>query len=637
MEYYYLVLKRKWEIGISFFLVVIVSLVYVLLLTPIYQSDVKILVSDASKGSALASLLNVQDMMAAGTMGKSDPVVTQMELIKTRPILDRVIQLLKLKDSSEEAFLADEFKKGVLVSSIRNTNIIKISYKDKDKDLARDIANTIATVFVANNREVNQEESRRARLFIEKQLSIRKASLEGSQDLMLAYQKEAGTVSLGKETELYVMQLTSMRTEQINKNAEYQAVKANILNLDKQLSQIGPGASPFVPQWKQELNSLNFKKDTLEANLVSLKSEIKKLEISIKKLPPKEVKLARLMAAVEIEKEIYSGLLLQLEETKIAEAAQIAAVRVIEPAIAGNRPVFPQKRKTMMLAIIAGLALGFGIALLLEYFDQSISNMDDIDSITKWNRLGVIPMRDTKDVINDPIEELIMVSDPNSPLAESYRSLRTNIHFANVDKPIKTLLVTSSIPGEGKTTVSANIAISHAMLGKKVLLIDCDFRKPRIHKIFNLKNNRGLTNILTGDMTMSQVIRTEKLVENLHILSCGPIPPNPSELLASNAMKTLLTKLSEKFDMIILDTPPLIAVSDATVLIPEVDGYIVVSDINRIERPMLEQSKTIATRIKHEPLGYVVNKLAISKNGYYGKYSYGQYRYYQYNYGEDKG
>ena len=224
---------------------------------------------------------------------------------------------------------------------------------------------------------------------------------------------------------------------------------------------------------------------------------------------------------------------------------------------------------------------------------------------------------------------LIAHTNPKSPISEAYRVLRTNIQFSSVDKPLKTFVVTSSGPSEGKTTTIVNLAITFAQSGNRVLLIDADLRKPRIHKIFNLLSNVGVTNILAmqDQSGYKQYVHSFEL-ENLYILSSGPTPPNPSELLNSCSMKNLLSKVREDYDIILMDAPPVGSVTDAAILSTLVDGTILVAASGQVEIQALKRAKELLEKVNANILGVVLNKL--------DKKAKGNDYYYYYYYGEDE-
>lgn len=221
----------------------------------------------------------------------------------------------------------------------------------------------------------------------------------------------------------------------------------------------------------------------------------------------------------------------------------------------------------------------------------------------------------------------VVEKDPKSPISEAFRTLRTNIKFSNLDKPIKTLLITSPIPEAGKSSVSINLALTMAQDKYKVVLVDTDLRKPTIHKIFQQDNKTGLTNILVEDKKLKEVMRRVTDVDpNLYFIPSGPIPPNPSELLGSNRMKELIKELQEQADFVIFDSPPVIAVTDALVLATQVDGVVLILNFGEVPREAAKRTKELLEKVKANILGVVLNKIDMEKEAQY-------YPYYYYYYG----
>lgn len=221
------------------------------------------------------------------------------------------------------------------------------------------------------------------------------------------------------------------------------------------------------------------------------------------------------------------------------------------------------------------------------------------------------------------LKNLIAFNNPKSSAAEAFRTLRTNIQYSSLDNKIKSMVVTSSGPSEGKSTVMANLAITIAQSGKRVLIVDCDLRKPTVHKKLGIPNSEGLTNILVQDKKIEECIITTK-VNNLYAITSGPTPPNPAELLGSKKMKHVLNELSKVFDMVLLDAPPVIAVTDAQILSTVVEGVLLVASYAQTEKFGLLKSKELLDKVGAKILGVIMNKVPEKSGGYYGKY-YGSY------------
>jgi len=220
--------------------------------------------------------------------------------------------------------------------------------------------------------------------------------------------------------------------------------------------------------------------------------------------------------------------------------------------------------------------------------------------------------------------DLITVNNPKAPTAEAYRTLRTNIQFSSIDKKVQVVCITSSGPGEGKSTVSSNLAVVTAESGKKTLLIDCDQRKSRLHKIFGLSNTVGLSDLLAGEASFTEAVQKSG-IDNLLLLTAGTKPPNPSELLASSKMKNFINSLREKIDFIIIDTPPVLMLTDAQLLAGSTDGYLLVVSSGEADRDAAAKAKELLEKVNAKILGVVLNKLKVSEKGYYGYYQHYYY------------
>jgi tyrosine-protein kinase Etk/Wzc len=350
---------------------------------------------------------------------------------------------------------------------------------------------------------------------------------------------------------------------------------------------------------------------------------------SLNALPEKSLKLARLTREAEVNDKIFLMLREKYEENRIAEAGQIGSVRIVDMARAPKYPIKPKKGTNLMLGFILGIGLGVGVTFLREYMDTSLKSIEDVERMS-LPVLGSIPFISTQRIGKRQkngefvrIESrLITHFAPKSPISEAYRTLRTNIRYANADKPMKSVLVTSSGMGEGKSTSVANLAITFAQMGSKTLLVDTDLRRPVLHGIFDQSRNEGLTNLLVGRLAMDEAVKPTK-IEHLSLMTSGTLPPNPSELLASRAMEKFVDEAMSKFDIVLFDTPPVIAVTDAAVLAPNLDGVILVVRSGLTNRDALTRSRTLLDNVKAKLLGILVNGMKIDR-------MMGSYYYYYY-------
>lgn len=326
------------------------------------------------------------------------------------------------------------------------------------------------------------------------------------------------------------------------------------------------------------------------------------------------------------------------------EGLQTSNIKIVDRAEVPGGPFAPNKRRTLLMALFLGLGLGFAIVFALHYLDNSVKSPEDVEKLLRMPALGFIPdtlvaskntfyhpyysERKTPESETKPRDvELINLREPESTVAEHYRYIRTSLLLAP-DKPPKTIVATSALPQEGKSATIINLAVAFAQQGKKVLAVDCDLRRPRLHKVFRLKNTTGLTSFLVGRSKIEDVIYRHNGASNLHVIPSGPVPPNPAELLTSKAMKTLLAKLQETYDHIFIDTPPLLAGSDAILLGEQGDGIILVTRGGKTPRKAIEKARDEIAKFNIKLLGVILNRVNMKKHGA-GYYSY------QYKYGAD--
>jgi len=295
---------------------------------------------------------------------------------------------------------------------------------------------------------------------------------------------------------------------------------------------------------------------------------------------------------------------------------------VVSPAVRPDRPIFPNLPLDVAIALAAGLLARFGLAFLLDYLDQSIKSDEELTErlgLMTLAHIGFAPAGKGKRA------ELVAL-DGQSPASEAYKALRTNLLFSTIDHELKTIVLTSAAPGEGKSRTASNLAIALAHAGQRTLLIDADFRRPSLHRIFGRIRNVGLSNLTVQDADEREAITAVEEVPNLWLMTSGPIPPNPSELLGSGRMKELIAQMLSHFTHVIFDTPPINAVTDAVILAASADGTIVVVEQGRTTFPTLRHAKQMLDRVGGHTLGVVMNKVRASGGSSYSyAYGYGNY------------
>jgi len=372
---------------------------------------------------------------------------------------------------------------------------------------------------------------------------------------------------------------------------------------------------------------------------------------------------------VQNKKNLLDSLLRRESETGVEarlKGLRTSSVRVVDRARDPVRPSSPRKARNLALALMLGLAGGVGLAFLFDFLDNSIKTSEDVERYAGLPTLGVVPrfsvngtekgylygrrkkepqrLEASKDeekdaeVVATPVAtpppatvpvhpkmiELVPFHFPNSRLAESYRSIRTSLLLSSADQPVKTMIVTSALPGEGKTVSVANLAVTLAQAGKTVLIVDADLRKPRQHRIFNVKNTFGLTSYLTDSIEIGKVVKTTA-VPNLWLVNSGPTPPNPAELLGSDKMAGFISLLRDKCDHILFDMPPMLEISDALILGARVDGMILVVHGDKTSREALKKAREKLDLLKVRTIGVIINNLNVDRHGYHYKDYYYQY------------
>lgn len=596
-EYIGLLLKRKELVIASFLVVFFVVLVYTFVVPPVYEATAKLLIS--KDAGTLNPLVDKPTSMASLLQGSND-IETHVELIKDRPVISEAIKQLDLRDSKGELLDPEDLLNSVRVVPLRDTDIIQIRVQNKVPKLAADTANTISERYVAWSQEMNQAEARSVKQFIEEQIAVTKGSLTKVEEELLKYRKKSGSVQLSSEMQVKIDKLAELEIERTKVTIALREFRARLTS----------GALG------SDVTGLTERKKALDAAIARYNSELKDL-------PQKELEVARLMRDNKVADATYVMLLEKLNEVKIAEAMKTSSAKIVSPAVVPKDPIKPKKLLNLMMAVIIGLLMGAGAAFLTEYFDVSIRTSEEAKQITGFPALGVIPfVKSAKK--NEPFEYLIAEKRPKSQVAEAFRTLDADIKFAAAGSPGKVLLFTSSLPGEGKSSTVSNYAVIRAQSGKRTVLIDADMRKPILDKLFGVASKKGLSDVLCGEQRVDDVIQKTSITD-LDFIASGPIPPNPAILLGSPQMKAILNDLSDRYDSVLIDSPPLVGLPDAHHLCSIADGVIFVIAYGRTDRNEVVDAKTILENAKASVYGFVLTMFdgggAVYK-AYYGAKSY---------------
>jgi tyrosine-protein kinase Etk/Wzc len=396
----------------------------------------------------------------------------------------------------------------------------------------------------------------------------------------------------------------------------------------------------------------------ITSQVASLDAMLGRYGEQLERIPAKEIQFARLQRQAKVLEEIYLLLQTKLKEAEIAQAVEDPSVRLIDPAVVPIKPIKPRLVFNILLAMVLGTMLGTGAAFAREFMDTTIHTREDVQEITGVPVLGNIPrIRETGPSTNGRRKvsaapavsvngtrtagfemRLVTGRDPRNPVSEAYRALRTNITFARPDEPPKAIVFTSPTPGDGKSTSAANLAVTLAQQGHKVLLVDADMRRGVLNNVFGEDREPGLSNVLLGTTDVARAIRSVDLGESgtLDFLPTGTLPPNPAELLGSTRMRDLLRRLEGTYDTIILDAPPLNLVTDAAVLGTNADGVLIVARAATTQKGALHYAMEQLRNVRAPVLGSVLNDIDYKRDMRYGG-KYGTYGMYSYEYyGMDK-
>ncbi len=359
------------------------------------------------------------------------------------------------------------------------------------------------------------------------------------------------------------------------------------------------------------------------AKVNAIRKLLSKYDAEFSKLPEQSIELARLQRDKLGNEKLYLTLEEKYQEAVLNERVQLGNVTIVDEANIPTSPSKPNRQLILIAGIVLGLALGVGFAFLRNYLDRSIKSPEELENkgvpVLAW-----VPSIEELRELGSSQLEFIVANKPNATASESFKAMRTRVQYSKLEEePLKTILVTSSIPSEGKTTVALNLAGSFAQAEKRVLLLDCDLRKPRIHAIFETQRFPGLSDHLFGNVSYEDILRSSRL-ENLKYITSGTIPPNPSEMLGSKQLKDFVIKVRELFDYVIIDSPPYISVTDSEILARISDGTIIVVQANKTPMDVfLKTFDRVVNLENHKSLGAVLNNFNFrSMYGYYYNYYY---------------
>jgi capsular exopolysaccharide synthesis family protein len=565
------------------------------------------------------------------------------------------------------------------------TNLVTIHYHHTDPQLAQKIADTLADVFVANNVNILESGTSKNANELAQEIAKYQEQVKQKQQDVFSYAKQyelpltdAPASNLRQQrVATYSSQLLEAENQKRLLQSAYDAAKnspdpfANpevqkderILKLREKITELKDKETGLLQKYTKEWPEVQ----QVDAQIAQLESELKKAPAEVLTTMKSKadaassqlqglqgaytresgltaqqtknvIELASMRADLASDQQYLNTLFQKRRELNAVSGETGTNVSVSNYSRLPRAPVGPQRIKTIVIAFVLALVAGIGLAFLLDFLDDTIKSVADVDRYINLPALALIPavrsdkprLQGKSAALADPNDTtaLAMIKDFRSPIAESYRHLRTSLLLSSAGTAPRTILVTSSQPSEGKTTTAINTAFILAQTGVEVLIVDCDLRRPRLHVHFNISNARGLTNCLSGEASdTDSVIQSYAQLPNLKLLPSGPMPPNPAELLGSEEMRKLLITLSQKFTHVIVDSPPAISFTDASILSTFVDGVILVVHGGRSSRAVVRRAKQQLLDIGAHIFGVVLNNVKIEKTHdyYYGGY-YGYYK-----------
>lgn len=577
------------------------------------------------------------------------------------------------------------FLDAVEVAPVRRSNLVEVSFYSQDAKLAARVANQLASDYIDQNLQVKWDETLKASEWLSGQLVGLKAKLEKSEDALQAY-AQANSILFVEEKRNLVNerlaqlqeQYTKTQAERFQKESLYSLVQAGnvqdlpgflsnrliqdlavrLAELEREYSQLTATVKPDYPKavaLKKQIDtvqsSLDSQKKALAQNIVDeyqsaranekyLAQALAQQKKEVNDIAEKSIQYNILKREVDTSKQLYDGLLQRLKEAQVSAGLKASNIRIVDTAEVPKRPVKPRVVLNLALGVILGLGLGIGLAFFQEYLDNTLKTPDEVEQLLRLPSLGVLPTFSLNGAGKTPAEDKLVsvvhsseaapIGGPgiqtNPAAVEAFRSLRTSILLSASPVP-KLLLITSALPGEGKTTTTVNLGATFASLGSKVVILDCDMRRPACHRSTGVENKPGFVQCLTGHVELAQAILPVPGVANLSIVPCGPIPPNPAEVLSSPLAGELLRSLRAQFEYVLVDSPPILSVADSRILATLTDAVVLVVRAYETPYDVVRRARSLLYGAGARILGVALNDVDIRWDGY--AYSY----YYRYGYG----
>jgi capsular exopolysaccharide synthesis family protein len=680
------IILRRWPVMLSVFLVATALGVFTIIRSkPIYQATATIELTPSQQNSAGAGIQGMQQFM--GSQGP-DMVETQLANLRGPEVYSRAIakmtpadrqvlskmatvnaaqngvtRLVSVSVQSYDAKAAAKFANAlceefIKVSLEKNqaNSLGGVAYVEEQLSEVRDrlaqsnsqlkdfkkqtgifnigeTATSLGEKSSALQKEL--EEAYTERASVQSKLN----GLQSSLSRLPAGRVVAAGVQRNPEVGRIQARLTQLEFDRTVALKDYRPTSRKVRSIDVQMQtlrgQLQREAQTIVSAWQPDPARAPLAADaaasqaqlwSLDARISALKGQSSRANANLSQLPDQEFKFTQLATDTQVLQSTYQLLSERLQGLKIGAAARVADARMAGKAQPSDVPVAPNKTRVLIYTMGVGLLAALGIGLLLDLMDNHIYSEDDVQSVTGLPVLAQIPLFREEQEIN-LLHAHQAVAGKSSPLLETFRMLRTNIRLSVIDKNVRSIVITSSMPSEGKSHTALNLAVAAASSGDRVILVDLDLRRPSTHRICDLPNIVGFTSVLSNQCSLEDALQ-DTIVPGLRVLTSGPVPPNPFRLLNSQAARALVERLEEEADLVVIDTPPMLTMADALLVSSWVDGTLLVISSSEMKKRDVSRSVDLLFQNNNEVLGTILTKVSSNVDGYYSYYGYKKYNHY---------
>ncbi|MBN2450033.1 MAG: polysaccharide biosynthesis tyrosine autokinase [Lentisphaeria bacterium] len=684
-DYLDMVRSRLW-LAISVpVLLLAIAFGYLHYATPVYQSSCQLQIQ--LKPLRISGMESVYDPMSGPSWDRTDSINTEIELMQTPEVLNRAFEELNL--ASDPDFMVGNpvgiLAGGLSISQKRKTYLIDVAYRSTDPEKAARIANALGDLYVRNYQDRKREVAGGGMDKLQDQLESLAKARDEAQKALSAFKAQHEVMDLDYERQLRSERISALTETLIAAEMEERAAKDTVETIGEWSRQGHVGAvvemlgNPLASTFRQEQLRMqmdlpellrtygrehskvqtqeaiiaNLEKaiaDEIESSLVGLRLKaeraarsrqvvtdaIKAIEAELMGLDAISSDYSRLKDTYSAAETAYRKVIARLNDVEISAGTDDLEandfLRIVRRAVPNLAPVSPRRQRTLALALVLGLGLGAGGCVFLGLLDTSVKNQDEVtrcfgDTVV----LGSLPR------VTENEGELVAIEKPLSLMAEAFRGIRTNLSLCLAGRSERCFGVTSTEPGEGKTTVALNLAIALAREKRRVLLLECDMRRPRLKHILGedlpVDPAKGVSTVLVGDDELREVVGQLEAMPNLDIAICGPVPPNPAELMGTDRFREVLEEARKSYDYVILDSPPLLHVADAAILAGAGVPLLFVVRLFRTTRHDLRLARERLQTIQAKCAGILINNADVPKRSRYGYYRYGRYYHYRKGYG----